>query len=305
MPHFSIVIPVFNAADTLHETLSAIRAQTCNAWEAILVDDGSTDGSRDLARAEARDPRIRLMQNPGKGPSAARNHGAAQARGAVIAFCDADDLWQPDKLARVAAILSRTEVAAVYGKVAFYPTGNTGPLRLSTVPGTALTIPMLLAENPVCTMSNLSIRTAAFRALGGLDETMVHNEDLDLLVRLVAAGATVTGDDHLHLRYRTDARGLSSSLARMRAGRQEVLRRAALMGYRTENRQEAVFLRYLTRRALRMDDGAGDAFRFAIEGLAKAPAAYLTPARRGVPTATAALLAPLLPKPLRRALFAA
>lgn len=305
MPRFSIVIPVFNAADTLIETIETIRAQTCADWEVILVDDGSTDGSRALVSTIAADPRFRAVRNPGKGPSAARNYGVACARGKIIAFCDADDLWEADKLDRVAAMFKRTDVSAVFGKVAFYPTGAKMPLRLSTVPGAALTIPMLLAENPVCTMSNLSIRTDLFHAHGGLDEAMVHNEDLDLLVRLVARGATIVGDDWLHLRYRTDARGLSSSLAKMRAGRQEVLRRAASLGHHPDNRQEAVFLRYLTRRALRMDDGAGAAFQFALEGLSTAPRAFLTPARRGVPTATAALVAPLLPKPLRRALFAA
>lgn len=305
MPRFSIVIPVFNAADTLIETIEAIRAQTCADWEVILVDDGSTDGSRTLVTTIAADPRFRAVCNPGKGPSAARNYGVACARGEIIAFCDADDLWETDKLDRVATMFKRTDVSAVFGKVAFYPTGTHMPLRLSTVPDAALTIPMLLAENPVCTMSNLSIRADLFRAHGGLDEAMVHNEDLDLLVRLVARGVTVLGDDTLHLRYRTDARGLSSSLAKMRAGRQEVLRRAASLGHHPDNRQEAVFLRYLTRRALRMDDGAGAAFHFALEGLSTAPRAFLTPARRGVPTATAALVAPLLPKPLRRALFAA
>ncbi|MEC7762637.1 MAG: glycosyltransferase family 2 protein [Pseudomonadota bacterium] len=305
MPRFSIVIPVFNASDTLAETIEAIRAQTCTDWEAILVDDGSTDGSRDLLDGLAADPRFRPMRNPGKGPSAARNHGVSKARGEIIAFCDADDLWDREKLARVAAMFAQADLSAVFGRVAFYPTGTQMPLRLSTVPRSALTIPMLLAENPVCTMSNLSIRTLAFRACGGFDEGMVHNEDLDLLVRLVAGGATIAGDSALHLLYRTDARGLSSSLAKMRAGRQEVLRRAAALGHIPENGHEAVFLRYLTRRALRMDDGAGAAFRFAVQGLFTAPRAFLTPARRGVPTAGAALVAPLLPKRLRRALFAA
>lgn len=304
MPRFSVVIPVFNAADTLTETIEAIHAQTCTDWEVLLVDDGSTDGSRVLMDAIAQDPRFRQLHNPGKGPSAARNYGVARARGEIIAFCDADDLWERDKLERVAAILARADVSAVFGKVAFYPTGKHGPLRLSTVPEEALTVPMLLAENPVCTMSNLSIRADVLQAHAGLDEGMVHNEDLDLLVRLVAGGATILGDEQLHLRYRTDARGLSSSLTKMRAGRQEVLRRAAAMGYQPDNRHHAVFLRYLTRRALRMDDGAHAAFRFALEGLSTAPRAFLTPARRGVPTATAALIAPILPKRLRRALFA-
>lgn len=102
MPLVSIVTPVYNAARWLPETLATVRAQTFTDWEQILVDDGSTDNSRDLiAAAAAEDQRFRLLRNVGReGPSAARNLALDAARGRFIAFLDADDLWHPEKLAR-------------------------------------------------------------------------------------------------------------------------------------------------------------------------------------------------------------
>jgi glycosyltransferase involved in cell wall biosynthesis len=102
MPQVSIVTPVYNAARWLPETLATVRAQTFTDWEHILVDDGSTDASRDLMEAAAAvDPRIRVLQTAGRaGPSAARNLALDAARGRFIAFLDADDLWSLEKLAR-------------------------------------------------------------------------------------------------------------------------------------------------------------------------------------------------------------
>jgi glycosyltransferase involved in cell wall biosynthesis len=307
MPRFSIVIPVFNAEATIAETLNAIAAQTVADWEVILVDDGSTDGTAAILRERRReDSRLRAFRNPGKGPSAARNFGVSKpARGDIIAFCDADDMWEPEKLARLDRMFADPSIDAAYGQVAFFPGDRRGAMRRSTVPSGALTAEMLMGENPVCTMSNLSIRRSVFRAQGGLDETMVYNEDLDFLIRLVTRGIRIVGDPALHIRYRTDNGGLSSRLVAMRDGRRAVLARAKRSGLRPSRAQEAVFLRHLARRALRTEDGTRAALRFALEGLATHPRAFLSPVRRGLATAVAALVSPALPRPLRRALFAA
>ena len=77
MPRFSIVMPCYNATATLAETLESLFAQTCQDWELICVDDGSTDGTQKLlTRYAEEDPRVRWIANCGKGPSSARNYGA-------------------------------------------------------------------------------------------------------------------------------------------------------------------------------------------------------------------------------------
>jgi len=260
---FSIVMPCHNAAATLPDTIASLQAQTETGWEAICLDDGSSDGTAALLdAAAARDPRFRVVRLDGIGPSRARNHGVRDhATAPIIAFCDADDLWQPDKLARLAAAFAPDGPAAVFGQVAFYDGARDARMRLSTVPPHPLSIAALLAENPVCTMSNLSVRRAAFLATGGFDESMVHNEDLDWLVRLVGDGHRVIGDPALHVLYRANPTGLSADLLRMEAGRRTALATAARYGVRPDARAEAVYARYLARRALRLDAGARIALR--------------------------------------------
>ena len=99
----SVVIPLYNAAAYLEETVRSVMAQSVKAWELIIVDDRSTDGSWELAQKLAqKDSRIRTvrMDKNSGGPAAPRNRGVELALGEWIAFLDADDVWEPDKLAR-------------------------------------------------------------------------------------------------------------------------------------------------------------------------------------------------------------
>lgn len=90
----SIVIPAYNAGSYLAETVETVLQQTCTNWELIIVDDGSTDHTAEVAKGFLGDPRIRYEKQKNSGVSVARNYGASFARGAYIAFLDADDLWQ-------------------------------------------------------------------------------------------------------------------------------------------------------------------------------------------------------------------
>lgn len=102
----SVIIPAFNAAQTIDETLRSVRSQTWRDLEIIVVDDGSTDATAEhVGRHVAEDPRIRLVSIPNGGVAAARNRGIAEANGEFIAPVDADDLWQPTKIAKQLAAL--------------------------------------------------------------------------------------------------------------------------------------------------------------------------------------------------------
>jgi glycosyltransferase involved in cell wall biosynthesis len=92
----SVVIPCYNAASFLRQTLDSVLCQTCPALEVLVVDDGSTDDS--AALAEAYGNPVRVIRQPNQGESVARNRGLAEARGQWVAFLDADDLWEPAKL---------------------------------------------------------------------------------------------------------------------------------------------------------------------------------------------------------------
>jgi glycosyltransferase involved in cell wall biosynthesis len=115
-PRVSVIIAFWNAEPFLQEAIDSVFAQTFTDWELLFIDDGSTDASRltaQRARARARD-RVRVLAHPGganRGVPASRNVGMRHARGELIAFLDADDVWLPEKLAVQVAALDRTPSA--------------------------------------------------------------------------------------------------------------------------------------------------------------------------------------------------
>jgi teichuronic acid biosynthesis glycosyltransferase TuaG len=120
IPRVSVITPVWNAAATLGETVASVQAQSLGDWEMLLVDDGSTDGSRAVAeRLAAADPRLRLLGwAENRGPAVARNAGIRAARGRFIAFLDSDDRWRPDKLSRQVAVMEGEGEALVFSSYA-------------------------------------------------------------------------------------------------------------------------------------------------------------------------------------------
>ena len=110
-PIASIVVPAYNSETTLGETLRSLLAQTFSSFEIVVVDDGSTDGTRAVAAGFA-DPRIQIVSQANRGLAGARNTGIHHARGAYVGFCDADDLWVPEKLERHVAHLEANATSA-------------------------------------------------------------------------------------------------------------------------------------------------------------------------------------------------
>jgi glycosyltransferase involved in cell wall biosynthesis len=118
MPRVSVVVPAFNAAPYIGETLASVAAQTLDDWKLTVVDDGSTDDSAAIAaRWAGRDARMRLLRQPNRGTAAARNAGfAASDTGAeYLMFLDADDCLEPSALEVMAAYLDRhSEIGMVH-----------------------------------------------------------------------------------------------------------------------------------------------------------------------------------------------
>ena len=110
-PLFTVLIPLFNKGARIEATLASIAAQTFDDYEGVVVDDGSTDDGP--ARVAAWSDRVRLLRQANAGPGIARNRGIAAARGAWIAFLDADDLWHPDHLRTLARVIAACPDAAV------------------------------------------------------------------------------------------------------------------------------------------------------------------------------------------------
>jgi len=117
-PLVSVILPVRNAEASIVRAIESVLAQTYRQFELIVVDDGSTDGTRRVVEGVARDRvrlRVRLIEQPHRGVYAARNFGARHARGELIAFIDSDDAWLPDRLSSQVPLLQREEVGLVFG----------------------------------------------------------------------------------------------------------------------------------------------------------------------------------------------
>ena len=114
MPLVSVLVPAYDAEATLAETLASVREQTLEDFEVIVVDDGSRDGTADVARDfAARDARFKLLEQANAGVAAARNTALAAAKGEFVAPLDADDLWHREKLERQLRRASTADSAVV------------------------------------------------------------------------------------------------------------------------------------------------------------------------------------------------
>lgn len=305
-PVFSVVMPVHDAAATLEAAIASVQAQTWQDFEIIVIDDGSRDASAVIAESlAAEDHRIRVVRQANAGVATARNRGVGMANGSFIAFLDSDDTWSPDKLARHFALHDRVGPPdASFARIAFLPDGTDRQQGLveSTVPQGDLSLSDVLAENPVCTMSNLVVRRSAFLASGGFKAGLDHAEDQEWLARFVASGRRVLGIDARLVTYRTSSNGLSADLLRMYSGW-----RGFVEGYAGAvdlKSADSLYCRYLARRALRLPGSRNTAFEFCRRGLNASVSAFLSQPRRGGLTLAGALASLVLPVSLRVRIFA-
>jgi glycosyltransferase involved in cell wall biosynthesis len=144
MPEVSVVIPFLNAEPFLSEALDSVIAQSLQDWEVILVDDGSTDGSREVAmRYAERDPaRIRIVEHPGRincGAAASRNLAVSHARAELVALLDADDRWERKKLEQqVDRLGSNPQAGMVCGPSIYWRSWDSASTETDWIPPTGL-----------------------------------------------------------------------------------------------------------------------------------------------------------------------
>jgi glycosyltransferase involved in cell wall biosynthesis len=185
-PAVSVVTPFFNTPPALfEETIRSLLRQSLQQWEWIVADDGSDDPEALLALAALRssaDPRIRVLDLPHRGVSAARNAGAAAARAPLLFFLDSDNLLAPTALEKLAWSLAGRPASAFAGGWSVVFGAENHPWAYGF--GSRLHFPAVNTVN-----SNAMARAAAFAALGGFDEARRGGlEDYELWVRAAAAG---------------------------------------------------------------------------------------------------------------------
>ncbi len=181
-PLVSVIIPTYNRADLLGQTLDSITKQTFRDYEIVVIDDGSTDGTHELV-ADRSEP-IRFLEQEHRGASAARNHAVAEARGALVAFLDSDDLWQPHFLEEVAgAVDARPDAALGYSD--FRTIDSSGRvLRGHVKRQHGGQVVDRLFESIFIHTSCVVARRKVILEAGGFDEQLQANEDYELWLRL-------------------------------------------------------------------------------------------------------------------------
>ncbi len=271
-PVASIVVPAFNAAATIAETLSSLLRQTFGDFELIVVDDGSRDRTREIVAGFA-DPRIRLITQANRGLAGAHNTGIAAARGEFIGFCDADDLWMPEKLELHVAHLRRAPDVGISfaGSMMIDAAGRRLPVA-QRPKLTGITAVDVFLRNPIGNGSAAVIRRAAFEAIAyrpldetdrdwWFDETFRQSDDIEGWLRFaVTTDWRIEGIPGLLTAYRIHTGGLSADVEKQFATwlrmRDKIAALAPDLVRRHGAAATAFQLRYLARRAVSLGDGA-------------------------------------------------
>ena len=182
-PSISIVIPAFNRATEIRRAIESVQAQHFADFEIIVVDDASTDDTREAVLG-LNDPRLRLVSRQvNGGASAARNSGIRAARADLIAFLDSDDAWEPDKLSRQFQAMSSPGAWPVSCTGAIIHLLDHGETRIKRLEGTSDWARRLAMNCDLSPGSTQMTTRAVFDDIGLFDETLPRFEDWDWLLR--------------------------------------------------------------------------------------------------------------------------
>ncbi len=212
LPTVSVVIPAFNSERFIAEAIASAQAQSHSPIEVIVVDDGSTDGTAGVARQLG----AIVISLPHAGVSRARNHGTNLSTGEWIAFLDADDIWDPEKLALQVEVATEADAPDIVMARQSYlfegpiPGWFRGPTDGSSEAG----------FQP----SNWLLRRSAWLKVGPFDETLTHSEDTDWLARASDLGLVIRAAERPLVIHRIHDRNASGMPAAVRAGVLRALR---------------------------------------------------------------------------------
>lgn len=262
MVRFSIVIPLYNKANCICDTLQSVLTQTYDHYEIIVVDDGSSDNSVAVVAklpefsAAMAGGQARLIRKPNGGVCSARNRGIREARYDYVAFLDADDLWAPDFLEEMVRLINDFPEAYLYssnygetinGKM--IRDVSTGlPKGFRGIVSDYFEMPARVSDL-VCSSSAI-VRKEVFKEVGGFDERIRYAEDTDMWWRIIARHPFAFFDKYLAF-YRFDAenraqttyRRLDAFLPYFIDKYQDPLFRSNGVFYRWANRWAAVHIR--------------------------------------------------------------
>ena len=187
-PKISVIIPVYNCERFVAETLDSVIAQSCQDWEIVMVDDGSTDRSKDIIQGyqEKFPEKIKYYYQDNAGVAAARNTALKYAQGEYVAFLDADDLWCPQKLQKQINVLdTNSGIGFVYTDNEFVDENGqfieNYTRKVKLISGNIL---LELYCDFFLMIPSVMVRRSCLNVVGSFDENLKVGEDYDFLLRL-------------------------------------------------------------------------------------------------------------------------
>lgn len=185
MARVSVVVPTYNRAATIFESIKSISVQTYRDFEIIVVDDGSTDNTKEVLASLCLRNEIRNFQQSNKGAAAARNKGIAEAQGEYIAFCDSDDLYVPEKLElQVKYLENHPECGLVYSDLmSFCGDQVVCPSYFAERRPYEGWVFEKLVERNFITNVSVMVRRKCLEEVGGFNESLRTSEDYEMWLR--------------------------------------------------------------------------------------------------------------------------
>ena len=220
---FSVIIPAYNSSEFLTEAIRSVLAQRYACSEIIVVNDGSTDTTLEVASGFG--DKVTVVDQVNSGAAASRNNGIKQANGDYLAFLDADDLWLPDKLALQADKI-RSGFPMVYtNRYNFGEVGDLPKVQTEIMNLPEGEIWRMLIKGNMVTTSSVVIKKKIFAELGGFNPTLPPCEDWDLWLKCAEQYPIGCCQEPL-VKYRLHPGGISRNYAKMHEMRKLVVQRA-------------------------------------------------------------------------------
>lgn len=225
-PLVSVIIPSFNSGEYVIEAIEGVLGQTYGNIEIIIIDDGSTDDTKKKLRKYIDNQSIRYLYQDNKGVSVARNTGISNSKGTIIALCDADDIWLPQKLSLQVSLFNTPDVGLVYGDIKCFGDITDINMEHSDELQRGDIFNELMMGNFICASSTL-IRKDVLNEIGGFDVDLEYVEDLDLWLRITSK-YKVDFTTKCVVKYRLHGNNASSNFVKLLSVEVDVIRRACV-----------------------------------------------------------------------------
>lgn len=210
----SVIIPAYNAKDFIHETIESTLNQTHSNFELLIINDGSKDGTDKLIDEYAlRDSRIRVIHKTNSGVSDTRNRGIQEAKGDIVFFLDADDVWNTNNIEKKIKYITTKNTDAVFSACEMIDEKS---VSFTTYLGGSEDLcleDMLLSKGNYTTApSGIAIKKSVLNAVGGFDVNLSNNADQDFFIRILAAGYKIGYIPDALWKYRIHSGSMSKNV---------------------------------------------------------------------------------------------